>query len=125
MKNTITVDADVIIEYLKTGEGKLTDAYEKYSMIIAPTTYTEILASQTFTEDSLEQDVVSFLKEYFKIQVVDESIAHTAARIIRDSDSIALAHAYVAATAVETKTQLLTNRADVYEGVSDMVMVQV
>lgn len=125
MKNTITVDADVIIEYLKTGEGKLTDAYEKYSMIIAPVTYSEILASQTFTEESLEQDVVSFLKEYFKIHETNEVIAHNAAKIIREHNNITMAHAFVAAMAIENKTPLLTMRPEIYDGIDGLEMVEV
>jgi predicted nucleic acid-binding protein len=124
MKNTITVDADVIIEYLKTGEGRLVDAYEKYSMIIAPSTYTEILASVTFEEKQLESEVMDFLKEYFQTQVIDEKLALATARIIRTKKNIPLAHAFVAATAIESNTSLLTNRADIYKNIEGLTLLK-
>ncbi|BCX13699.1 MAG: hypothetical protein KatS3mg085_231 [Candidatus Dojkabacteria bacterium] len=125
MKNTITVDSDVIIEYLKTGEGKLVDAYEKYDMVIAPSTYTEILASTTFSEDYLEKEVMNFLKEYFVTQVINEEIALLAARIIRQKkEKITLAHALVAATAINSSTPLLTNRKETYSDIGGLELLE-
>lgn len=123
MKETITVDADIIIEYLKTGSGKLTDAYEKYTMIITPATYTEILASNTFKDSKLEEDVQSFLEEYFTVHEATKDIALKAAQLIRVKNELTLALAYVAATALETGSNLLSDRDDMYSGVEGLEML--
>lgn len=125
MKETIIVDADVIISYLKTGGGKLTQAYEKYAMKVTPLTYTEILASSTFADSKLESDVKSFLSEYFKVENVTEEISLKAAEIIRAKKEITLAHAFVAATALALQAPLLTDRDPLYEGIDGLKMVEV
>lgn len=123
MKDTIVIDSDIIISYLKTGSGKLTDAYEKYSMKVTPLTYTEILASSTFSDSKLESDVKSFLSEYFTVEDVTEEIAIKAAELIRKKKDITLAHAFVAATAVSLNVALLTDRDSIYDGVDGLKMV--
>lgn len=83
MKQSILVSSDVIIEYLKTGKGKLPEAYDTCEMFISSTTYVEILASKTFTDENLEKEVLEFLNKYFHIIEVDKEVSIEASRILR------------------------------------------
>ena len=108
MKKEILVDSDVIFEYLKSGEGKLPEAYEKYEMFISASTYTELLASKTFEDAELEKEVIEFINKYFKIKDLNLEIAHKAAEIIRKHGT-SLAVGNLAATCIVLKCELLTN----------------
>lgn len=122
-KEKITVDSDIILQYLKTGKGPLPEAYEKYEMIISTSTYTELLASETFKDRSLENEVKEFIHKYFKIQEITLEIAQTAAEIIRKHD-FTMAEAYVISTALSTKTKLLTYSQKPFTKVLDLKFVE-
>lgn len=108
MKTTVIVDSDVIVEYLKTGKGILPTIYEKFNMIVAPSTFTELLASKTFTDETLKQEVVDFLDKYFTVQPIDKTIAVEASKLVRDYE-LTLGTAYVGAMALRTGAKLVTN----------------
>lgn len=86
MKQSILVSSDVIIEYLKTGKGKLPSAYDKCEMFITSTTYVEILASKTFTDENLEKEVLEFLKKYFSLVEVNKEVSIEASKILRTNE---------------------------------------
>ena len=99
MKTVIVVDTNIIIQYLQTGQGVLTSAYEKYTMQISSATYTELLASSTFKDVSLEKEVLEFITKYFTVKDVTKAIAHQAAVLVREYE-LNLASAYIAASAM-------------------------
>lgn len=113
MKTTIIVDTDVITEYLKTGKGSLPGAYEKFSMVISAATLLELLASKTFVDESLAQEVKEFVDKYFVIKEIDRKVAEKAAEIIRERE-VTMATALVAATALVFSHKILTNNPDEY-----------
>lgn len=117
MKTTVIVDTDVIIEYLKTGKGILPTIYEKFNMIVAPSTFTELLASKTFTDETLKQEVVDFLDKYFTVQPIDKAIAVEASKLVRDNE-LTLGTAYVGAMALRTGAKLVTNDRRSFERIS-------
>ncbi len=123
MKATIVVDTGVILEYLKTGKGVLPDVYEKYSMIIPSLTLTEILASKTFSDKALEQEVVSFLHKYFKIEDVSEKAAHKAAEIVREFN-VSLMTATIAATAIAGGHKLLSDNKKSFSKIAGVEMLE-
>ncbi len=117
MKQTVIVDTDIITEYLKTGKGVLPTIYEKFNMIIATTTLSELLASKTFTDETLKQEVIEFLDKYFNVQSADKATAVEAARLIREYE-LTLGTAYIAATAIKTKAKLLTSDRKAFERIN-------
>ena len=119
MKETILVDTGVIVEYLKTGKGVLPTAYEQYEMVISAVTYTELLASKTFEDSALKDEVLEFCEKYFTIIEINEEIALKAADVIRTSE-MTLANAYIAATALVKGIKILSDeekKLDKVEGV--------
>ena len=114
MAETIIVDSSTIKKYLKTGQGVLPTAYEKYQMKISPVTLSEILASKTFDDAALTDEVLQFISKYFSVLNVDKAIALKAARLMRERD-LTLATAVIAATSIENGLQLLTNDKKPYE----------
>jgi len=122
MKKTILVDIGIITEYLKTGKGVLPNAYERYKMQIASTTYTELLASTTFSDESLETEVRDFIKKYFEVLNVTEEIAIEAAKYVRNND-LALASAIVVAAAMLGGLELLSADKDAFSKVEGIKML--
>lgn len=124
MKATIVVDTGVIVEYLKTGKGVLPKVYEDYTMHIPASALTELLASETFKDSSLEKEVVEFVDKYFEVKDIDRKTADEAARIIREN-STTMAVALVAATAVIEKLKLLTTDKATFQGISGVELLEV
>jgi len=123
MKTTIVVDTGIILEYLKTGKGVLPDVYEKYSMIIPSVSVTEVLASKTFSDKGLEEEVVSFLHKYFKIEEVSEKVAHKASEIVREH-GVNLMTALIAATAIVGNHKLLTEEKKHFGKIAGVEMLE-
>jgi predicted nucleic acid-binding protein len=117
MKEKILVSSDVIIEYLKTGKGKLPLAYDKCEMFITSTTYIEILASKTFTDASLEKEVLEFLKKYFSLVEVNKEFSLEAAKILRENE-LTLSASIFCAVAKDKEYAVLTNDFSDYEKVA-------
>lgn len=124
MKNTILVDISVIVEYLKTGKGVLPAAYEKFTMAIVATTYTELLASVTFKDANLEKEVQEFIKKYFTVLELDEAIGIKASEILRNND-LTLAAAAVVASALHKNVPLLTNEKKAYEKIEGLTFAEI
>lgn len=123
MKESIIVDTSVLVEYLKTGKGKLPDVHEKFELIVSSVTVTEILASKTFMDNSLEEEVNSFVSKYFKVMDVSESIAKLAAKIIRDH-GLNFVSSVIAATAMEGNHKLLTSKKGDYSKVDNIQFLE-
>lgn len=107
MKSSILVDTGVIIEYLKTGKGLLPKVYETYTMFISASTLSELLASKTFEDTSLEKEVLEFVDKYFAIKDVDKKTAHQAAIFVRKY-GINLSESLIMATAKINNLPFLT-----------------
>jgi predicted nucleic acid-binding protein len=124
MKDSILVNIDVIIEYLKSGKGLLPMAYEKYSMKITATTFAELLASKTFKDDSLESEVMDFLKKYFEVLDVDQDLALEASKVMREYE-LNFAQSIVAAAAKSKGMDLLTSETKTFEKVEGVKILGV
>ncbi len=123
MKKTILVDIGIIIEYLKTGKGMLPMAYEAYKMQIVASTYAEILASKTFQDPNLENEVIDFMHKYFEVIPVNEKIASAAAKIIREKE-VNFATSLIAGAAVANSLELLTDKKEHFEGIEGLELLK-
>jgi len=122
MKTVIVVDTNIIIQYLQTGQGVLTSAYEKYTMQISSATYTELLASSTFKDVSLEKEVLEFITKYFTVKDVTKAIAHQAAVLVREYE-LNLASAYIAASAMVEGVELLSDDKKTFGKIADLKLL--
>ncbi len=123
MKKTILVDIGIIVEYLKTGQGMLPKAYETYTMQIVATTYAELLSSSTFTDPNLETEVIEFLHKYFEVLPINEAIAKSAAKVVREKE-VSFATAMLAGAAVANSLELLTDKQDEFSGIEGLQLLQ-
>ncbi len=121
MKEKIVVDTDVITQYLKTGKGVLPMAYEKYEMWIPATTYSELLASSTFEDANLRNEVMDFTNKYFKVADVSKDMAAKAGELIRQH-GISLSSALLLASCFANECKLLTDRADDYRKIEGLMI---
>lgn len=119
--NAVLVEIDVITEYLKTGKGLLPSVYEKFKLKISANTATELLASKTFEDESLREDVVNFISKYFEIIPISEAIALQAATLLR-AGAQNLAHALTAATAIIEDLPVVTSEAMAYANVEGVTL---
>jgi predicted nucleic acid-binding protein len=119
MKESILVNIDVIIEYLKTGKGLLPQAYENYKMFISASTNAELLASKTFKDDGLKSEVKDFVKKYFEIITIDTDISEETGRILREFE-VNFATALVASVAIKKDMQLLTADVNSFEKIDNV-----
>ena len=124
MKKTILVDIGIIVQYLKTGKGKLPQAYDAYTMKITTSTYTELLASSTFNDPGLEKEVVEFIHKYFEILTIDENAAKNAAKIMREK-KLNLATSLIAGAAVSNSLELLTDSKEEFKGIQELKFLQI
>lgn len=122
MKNKILVDLGIIVEYLKTGKGVLPVAYEKYKMMITPLTYSELLASATFQDESLEKEVMEFVEKYFDVIDLDAKVGLEVARVLRDND-ITMVSAVIAAAAKVNAIEVLTDDKKTFEKIDGVTLV--
>ena len=121
MKDQILVDTNVIVQYLKSGKGLLPTVYEKYEMLISAVTLTELLASKTFEDASLQKEVIEFVDKYFTIKEINREIASKAAELIRVY-GVNLATSYIAATSIVNNMPLLSESDEHYKMISEVKM---
>lgn len=124
MKKTIIVDSGVIVEYLKTGKGVLPTAYEKYNMVISMSTYIELLASKTFSDKSLKQEVKEFIDKYFSLVDVNREVADMTSEILRNH-SVTLAVGIIAATSIVNKFELLTSDTQEFARIDGLSLLKI
>lgn len=122
MKDTIVVDIGIIVQYLKSGQGLLPMAYEKYKMIISCSTFTELLASKTFNDADLEKEVLDFVDKYFSVENIDKKVATEATKLIRNN-GLTLGSAFVAALALSQSLPLLTDNKDLFKSVEGLELL--
>lgn len=121
MKEKIIVDTNVITQYLRTGKGVLPMAYEKYEMWIPSSTYAELLASSTFEDANLRDEVLEFTDKYFKVSEITKEIAIKAGEIVRQH-ATAMTSALLLATCLENECKLLTEEPDNYKKVEGLMI---
>lgn len=119
MKDQILVDTDVVVQYLKSGKGLLPSVYEKYEMVLSSISVAELLASKTFEDNSLLNEVMEFVDKYFTIKDVSKEIATKAADYIR-INKVNLATATIAATAVTSNIPLLSENPKDFESIGEV-----
>lgn len=121
MKEKIIVDTNVITQYLRTGKGVLPMAYEKYEMWIPSSTYAELLASSTFEDANLRDEVLEFTDKYFKVSEITKEIAIKAGEIVRQH-ATTMTSALLLATCLENECKLLTEEPDNYKKVEGLMI---
>jgi predicted nucleic acid-binding protein len=109
---------------LKTGKGLLPAGYEKFTLHLLASTYTTLLASETFKDSGLEQEVMDFAKKYFTVSDVNEAVALKAAQLVREHDMV-LADALLAAFALVNGVALLTNDQKPFKSVEGLMFAEV
>ncbi len=123
MKEAIIIDTSVLVEYLRTGKGKLPEVHEKFDLVISSVSIAEILASKTFIDASLEEEVNTFVSKYFKVREVSEDIAKVAAKVIRDH-GLNFVSSVIAATAISGNHKLLTIKKGDYSKVDNIQFLE-
>lgn len=121
MKEKIIVDTNVITQYLRTGKGVLPMAYEKYEMWIPSSTYAELLASSTFEDANLRDEVLEFTDKYFKVSEITKEIAIKAGEIVRQH-ATTMTSALLLATCLENECKLLTEEPDNYKKIEGLMI---
>lgn len=121
MKEKIIVDTNVITQYLRTGKGVLPLAYEKYEMWIPSSTYAELLASSTFEDANLRDEVLEFTDKYFKVSEITKEIAIKAGEIVRQH-ATTMTSALLLATCLENECKLLTEEPDNYKKIEGLMI---
>ena len=124
MKKSILVDLNIITEYLKSGKGILPIAYEKYELNISAVTNTELLASKTFNDQTVQNDVLDFVKKYFTVIEVDQEISVMAGKLVRDY-GITIAHAIVGATAIVSGFDVLSKDVDGFSNIVGITLIDI
>ena len=119
----VLIDINIIIEYLRTGKGLLPKVYDEYKMKIAASTFTELLASETFKDEQLEKEVIEFADKYFDVVDIDHDLAKEAARIIRENETT-MAVAFIAAVARSKELPLVTDEPKVFEGIEGVEVME-
>jgi predicted nucleic acid-binding protein len=121
MKEKIIVDTNVITQYLRTGKGVLPMAYEKYEMWIPATTYAELLASSTFEDANLRDEVMEFTDKYFKVVEISKDVAIKAGEIVRQH-GMTMTTALLLASCLVSECKLLSEEPDNYKKVEGLMV---
>ncbi len=120
----LLIDSTVIVEYLKNGSGILTKIMDSYKLDISLVTYTELLGSKRSANVNVNRQIRDFISEHFELKPINTEIAARAGDLLRDLD-VTLAHAYIAATAIEYDLPLLTYDIKTFDQVPELKLVDV
>jgi predicted nucleic acid-binding protein len=119
----LLVDANMITEYLKSDkEAILADILGEYKLCISAVTYTELLASKVAHEAEYQSKITDLIAQNFELIPVNAEIAMQAAELLRTVETT-LAHAYIAATAINKDIPLLTYDFKVFDQVPNLKLV--
>jgi predicted nucleic acid-binding protein len=120
----LLIDSTIIIEYLKNGSGILSKIMDSYKLNISLVTYTELLATKRASNGNVNRQIRDFISEHFELKSVTTEIASRAGDLLRELD-ITLAHAYIAATAIEYDYPLLTYDIKTFDQVPELKLVEI
>ncbi len=119
----LIVDTSIIIEYLKKGEGLLTQIWDHYKLIVPVTVITELLIGLEEKQADIQTKLTDLISTRLQLADLDEKIARKAADIVKELDHITLASALVAATAIVKEVPLLTYEIQTFDLVPDLKLV--
>src|SRR5438309_2040939 len=97
---------------------------DTYKLSISLITYTELLGSKRAANVNVNRQIRDFISEHFELKPMTTEIAARAGDLLRDLD-ITLAHAYIAATAIEHDTPLLTYDIKTFDQVPELKLVDI
>jgi predicted nucleic acid-binding protein len=120
----LLVDANIVTEYLKSNEGILAALLNKYDLYLSVVSYTELLASHRAADPGVFKQISDFVEGNFTLLPITEKIATSAPALLRSLD-IALADAYLAATALTHDLPLLTLEMKVFDQVPNLKLVDI
>lgn len=122
--DTLLVDATIVIEHLKKNKSLLISVYDHYSLLMSVVTFAELLSAKKAGNSNVNREIRDFVSEYFELVNVDQEIAKYAADLLR-SKEITLAHALIAATAIQKEIPLLTYDIEVFDRIPHLKLVDI
>src|SRR3990167_3044683 len=119
----VVLDSDIIIDYLRTGQGILPkivplQSQGEIEIYISAVTIFELFVGSSSKRDEL---LILNLINSFKKVVFDQNLAQFAGEIRRDKKlSVALADFFIAASALFIDAQLATRNKKHYQGIKGL-----
>jgi predicted nucleic acid-binding protein len=95
-----------------------------YKMLVSATTVAELLATNRANSQDAHQQIRDFINENFEVLPTTKEVAEQAGDLLRELD-ITLAHACVAATAMQKKLPLLTYEIKTYDRIPDLQLIDI
>jgi predicted nucleic acid-binding protein len=120
----LVIDANVIVEYLKSEGGLLPQIWDHYKLHTPVTSVTELMASKKSADEETKKKIEEILKKYFKLIPIDDAVARKAAEIMQELD-IALADALLAASAIVKDLPLVTYDLSTFDLIPDLKLVDI
>ena len=120
----ILVDSSVFIDFLRSGMGDLPaifDLLERDSanLYIPTIVITEIWAGQSMKRKSSKDSVERILRRFIRVDL-DEKIAKKAGGLMRDSNVLDASDAIIAATVLESNTELATQNKKHFKSIKGL-----
>lgn len=123
----MTVDTNIIIAYL-AGDQRVVDFLDAWRnqggfLYLSTIVETELLSFAGWTEGE-EQSVQKFLEENFISVTYDRRLAHIAAKLRKES-KLKLPDAAIAATALYTKSPLMTRNIRDFKRLNQIELIEI
>lgn len=118
----LLVDTSVLVEYFKNGGGILGSILDSYELYCSPISYTELLAGKRAANAAVAKQIADFISQKMKVVPITDTTAKSAASILREQE-ITLAHALIAAAAIEKDIPLLTYDLKVFDQIPNLKLV--
>ncbi len=120
----LLIDTSVIVKYLKNGSGILESLFGTYELYISEISVLEILANKRAANEQVSKQLHLFMTKKFKPVPVDEKVLIKASELLRNLDTLSLAHAIVAATSFTEEIPLVTYDLEIFDQVPEIQLVE-
>lgn len=120
----LVIDANIVVEYLKSEGGLLPQIWDHYKLHTPVTTLTELFAIKKAANEETKKKIEELVSKHLKIIDINDAIAKKASQILLDLD-ISLADALLAATAIVKDLPLVTYDLSTFDLIPDLKLVDI